>query len=54
MLFFFLEKGIVEKNSATAELELKNAEIQKLHFKLKELEYIKENYIEYQEQSKVS
>ncbi|XP_045460678.1 mitotic spindle assembly checkpoint protein MAD1 [Harmonia axyridis] len=47
-----LEKGIVEKNSATAELELKNAEIQKLHFKLKELEYIKENYIEYQEQSK--
>lgn len=42
-----------EKITATAELELKNAEIQKLHLQLKEYEYVKENYLEYQEQAKV-
>ncbi|XP_044744897.1 mitotic spindle assembly checkpoint protein MAD1 [Coccinella septempunctata] len=51
-LYKELEKELVGKSSAVGELEQKNAEIQKLQLQLKEYEYVKENYLEYQEQAK--
>ncbi|KAK9878489.1 hypothetical protein WA026_022384 [Henosepilachna vigintioctopunctata] len=47
-----LENQLLEKNSAITELEMKNNEIQKLKLQMKEYDYIKENYLEFQEQAK--
>ncbi|KAL3287384.1 hypothetical protein HHI36_001857 [Cryptolaemus montrouzieri] len=47
-----LEKQLNERASAVTELEMKNKELQKLKLQMKEYDYIKENYLEYQEQSK--
>lgn len=48
-----LEKRLSEKNSLERDLELKDQALQKAKLYIKELEYAKENIVEFQEQAKV-
>lgn len=47
-------KSLSTKNSIERDLELKEQALQKAQLKIKELEYARESYLEFQQQAKVS
>lgn len=49
----FLVKSLSTKNSIERDLELKEQALQKAQLKIKELEYARESYLEFQQQAKV-
>lgn len=46
-------KSLSTKNSIERDLELKEQALQKAQLKIKELEYARESYLEFQQQAKV-
>lgn len=54
LLYIFLGKRLCADNSLRRDLELKEQELQKAKLHIKDLEYAKENFLEFQEQAKVS